>query len=219
VGFIVAREMKHRDDYGRQADARVAGLAQEEHAHASALRVRSGGTLGSDLRAAVLGANDGLSSNFCLIMGVAGGGASSSELVLIGIAGLIGGASSMALGEWLSVTNARELALSQVDRSVDALQPDTARPSDLSAGNAANAAVSSFLLFALGALVPLFPMPASNVDTDRRQYRGLACGAFRTRSRDLAVQCALGCILGVPTDRNLAPLPPPSRTLLDSCSA
>jgi vacuolar iron transporter family protein len=162
IGFIVpsviAREMKDRDDYTGQDDARAAGLAEEEHAHASALRVTSGGTLASNLRAAVLGANDGLSSNFCLIMGVAGGGATISTLLLTGIAGLIAGACSMALGEWLSVTNARELALSQVDRGMDTLQPDTSHPSVLSAGDATSAAVSSFLLFALGALVPLLPV-------------------------------------------------------------
>jgi len=162
IGFIVpsviAREMKDRDDYTGQGDARAAGMAEEEHAHASALRVASGGTLGSNLRAAVLGANDGLSSNFCLIMGVAGGGASASTVLLTGIAGLIGGACSMALGEWLSVTNARELALSQVDREMGTLHPDSSHASVLSAGDARSAAMSSFLLFALGALVPLLPV-------------------------------------------------------------
>jgi VIT1/CCC1 family predicted Fe2+/Mn2+ transporter len=162
IGFIVpsviAREMKDRDDYLGQSDARAAGLAEEEHAHAAALRVTSRGALGSNLRAGVLGANDGLSSNFCLIMGVAGGGASTSVVLLTGIAGLIGGACSMALGEWLSVTNARELALSQVEREIGTLRPDSSHPSVLSAGDAASAASSSFLLFALGALVPLLPV-------------------------------------------------------------
>ena len=65
---------------------------------------------GNDLRAAVLGANDGLVSNFCLLMGVAGGGALGKTIVLAGVAGLMAGACSMALGEWLSVTNAREMA-------------------------------------------------------------------------------------------------------------
>ncbi len=62
------------------------------------------------MRAAVLGANDGLVSNFCLIMGVAGAGTPNKIILLIGLAGLIAGACSMALGEWLSVTNAREFA-------------------------------------------------------------------------------------------------------------
>jgi vacuolar iron transporter family protein len=105
----------------------------------------------------VLGANDGLASNFCLMMGVAGAGSSGATVLLSGIAGLVGGACSMALGEWLSVTNARELALSQADRPVGtwtATRPDVrAHP----AGDAVSAAVFSFALFALGALVPLLP--------------------------------------------------------------
>ena len=68
------------------------------------------GASGNNLRAAVLGANDGLVSNFCLIMGVAGAGTSGKTVLLTGMAGLIAGACCMALGEWLSVTNARELA-------------------------------------------------------------------------------------------------------------
>jgi vacuolar iron transporter family protein len=133
-------------------------LAEEEQAHASALRDTGNSTLGSNLRTAVLGANDGLSSNFCLIMGVAGGGASTSTVLLTGVAGLIGGACSMALGEWIPVTNARQLALSQLERAVGASQPDASHPSVLSAGNATGAALSSFVLFVLGALVPLLPV-------------------------------------------------------------
>jgi VIT1/CCC1 family predicted Fe2+/Mn2+ transporter len=161
IGFVVpsviAREMKDSDDYAGQDDARAAGLAREEHGHAAVLRRGSDSTIGNNLRAAVLGANDGLASNFCLMMGVAGAGASTGIILLTGIAGLVSGACSMALGEWLSVTNARELALSQLDRDVGALQPDEGHPSVASAGDAASAAVFSFLLFALGALVPLLP--------------------------------------------------------------
>ncbi|CAB3773007.1 VIT1/CCC1 transporter family protein [Paraburkholderia humisilvae] len=84
---------------------------------------------GNDLRAAVLGANDGLVSNFCLIMGVAGAGASNKAIMLTGLAGLIAGACSMALGEWLSVTNARELARTQIAKEADELEhaPDAER--------------------------------------------------------------------------------------------
>jgi VIT1/CCC1 family predicted Fe2+/Mn2+ transporter len=49
------------------------------------------------------------------MMGVAGGGASPSTILLSGIAGLVAGACSMALGEWLSVTNALEMTRSQID--------------------------------------------------------------------------------------------------------
>ena len=58
------------------------------------------------LRAAVLGANDGLLSNLSLVMGVAGANLANREIVITGIAGLLAGAGSMALGEWLSVANA-----------------------------------------------------------------------------------------------------------------
>src|SRR6201991_3913258 len=77
---------------------------------------------GNDLRAAVLGANDGLVSNFCLMMGVAGAGTGNKAIMLTGLAGLIAGACSMALGEWLSVTNARELARTQIAKEADELE-------------------------------------------------------------------------------------------------
>jgi VIT1/CCC1 family predicted Fe2+/Mn2+ transporter len=77
---------------------------------------------GNDLRAAVLGANDGLVSNFCLIMGVAGAGTGNKAILLTGLAGLIAGACSMALGEWLSVTNARELASTQIAKEAEELE-------------------------------------------------------------------------------------------------
>lgn len=79
------------------------------------------GLSGNDLRAAVLGAIDGLVSNFCLVMGVAGAASSSKAMLVSGLAGLFAGASSMALGEWLSVSNARELAMGQVAKQRDAI--------------------------------------------------------------------------------------------------
>ena len=157
VPSVIARELRDCDDYEGQDDARVAGLAHEEHAHALVLRGRADGTLGNNLRAAVLGANDGLVSNFCLMMGVAGAGTSMPTILLSGIAGLVGGACSMALGEWLSVTNARELALSQLDRVSGPLESEQGQISVASAGDAASAAVFSFVLFGLGALVPIVP--------------------------------------------------------------
>ena len=69
---------------------------------------------GNALRAAVLGANDGLVSNLSLVMGVVGAAVSEHTVLLTGLAGLVAGASSMAMGEWLSVTNSRELFESQV---------------------------------------------------------------------------------------------------------
>ena len=71
-----------------------------EHSHADV----SGGWL----RAAVFGAMDGLVSNTALVAGVGGGGATSRTIVLTGVAGLIAGAISMALGEYTSVKTQNE---------------------------------------------------------------------------------------------------------------
>ena len=76
-------------------------------------RHRGGG--GNALRAAVLGANDGLVSNLSLVMGVAGAAAAGKTILLTGLAGLVAGACSMAMGEWLSVNSAREMAARQID--------------------------------------------------------------------------------------------------------
>jgi VIT1/CCC1 family predicted Fe2+/Mn2+ transporter len=60
------------------------------------------------LRAAVLGANDGILSTASLVLGVAASGASSAAIVTAGIAGLVGGALSMAAGEYVSVSSQRD---------------------------------------------------------------------------------------------------------------
>jgi hypothetical protein len=111
--------------YGGVADA--ADMATAERSHARLLRHISqtvkggmeGGLLarfegrhrlagGNALRAAVLGASDGLISNFNLVMGVAGAELSSGNILLTGFAGLLAGSISMALGEWISVQSSRE---------------------------------------------------------------------------------------------------------------
>lgn len=60
-------------------------------------------------RAAVLGVNDGLVSTLCIVLAVAGAGASTQSVLLAGFAGLIAGAFSMAAGEWISVKSQVEL--------------------------------------------------------------------------------------------------------------
>jgi len=84
---------------------------------------------GNALRAAVLGANDGLTSNLALVFGVAGANPGHSTVVLAGIAGLLAGSFSMALGEWISVTSAREAAEAQilVEREEIELMPEAER--------------------------------------------------------------------------------------------
>jgi vacuolar iron transporter family protein len=69
-----------------------------------ALRVQRGAA-----RAAVLGVNDGLVSVLCLVLAMAGAGASVQAVLLAGLAGLISGAISMAAGEWISVRAQAEL--------------------------------------------------------------------------------------------------------------
>ncbi|MEW6225251.1 MAG: VIT1/CCC1 transporter family protein [Chloroflexota bacterium] len=68
----------------------------------------------SVLRPTVFGANDGLVSNLALVMGVAGANPAPGIIVLAGIAGLIAGAFSMAVGEFISVQSQRELLDYQV---------------------------------------------------------------------------------------------------------
>jgi VIT1/CCC1 family predicted Fe2+/Mn2+ transporter len=60
------------------------------------------------LRAAVLGANDGIVSTASLVLGVAGAGGSSSAVLTAGIAGMVAGALSMAAGEYVSVSSQRD---------------------------------------------------------------------------------------------------------------
>jgi len=69
-----------------------------------------GGIAGGNLRAAVFGASDGLVSNVCLILGVAGAAGGQGHAVLVsGVAGLLAGAFSMAAGEYVSVRSQRDM--------------------------------------------------------------------------------------------------------------
>lgn len=223
-GFVMpslaATEYADRDKYASQPDA--GALSGDERGHASVVSALSGsatrpgpdigadiaraepwhrGASGNDLRAAVLGANDGLVSNFCLITGIAGAGVATRTILLTGLAGLVAGACSMALGEWLSVTNARELARTQIAQEAEEIeQTPQAEQHELAliyqakglsksaaqrvaadlmrdkqgaldaltreelgidpaqlGGNPWSAAAVSFLLFALGACVPVLP--------------------------------------------------------------
>jgi VIT1/CCC1 family predicted Fe2+/Mn2+ transporter len=168
-------------------------LAQLEGRH------RSAG--GNSLRAAVLGANDGMVSNLSLVMGVAGATLGGKSVLIAGIAGLLAGSISMALGEWLSVQSSRELYNNQISTERDEIEQnpeeeiqelaliyqtrgisqeaaqnmanqllsnkesalDTLSREELGidpdqlGGSAWEAAITSFFLFTLGAIIPLFP--------------------------------------------------------------
>src|SRR5512136_575563 len=168
-------------------------LAQLEGRH------RSAG--GNALRAAVLGASDGLLSNMSLVMGVAGASLANSAILLTGLAGLLAGSFSMSLGEWISVQSSRELYQKQIrtekaeiaanpeeeieelsliyqargldeqpahqlaqqimsnqDTALEALSRDELGidPEELG-GSPWEAALTSFFLFATGAIIPVFP--------------------------------------------------------------
>ena len=68
------------------------------------------------LRAAVLGANDGIVSTASLILGVAAAGADSKGIVIAGIAGLVAGAMSMAAGEYVSVSSQADTERADLER-------------------------------------------------------------------------------------------------------
>ena len=91
---------------GRQNGLVGSEVAQLEGRHRA--------TGGNALRAAVLGANDGLVSVLSLTMGAAGANLPGHGVLIMGVAGLLAGASSMALGEWLSVQSSRELYQNQI---------------------------------------------------------------------------------------------------------
>ena len=156
---------------------------------------------GNALRAAVLGGNDGLVSNFSLVMGIAGATNGGSGVLLAGIAGLLAGALSMSLGEWISVKSSQELYENQMQLELEELETNPEgeqkeialiymakgipeqqahemaagimsdkghahqflvteelqiNPEELK-GSAMEAAVYSFILFGIGAIIPVFP--------------------------------------------------------------
>ncbi len=217
---VQALEEADQGNYEKQHIEESSELAVDERSHSRLLRqvtgsVRGGieggmlarlegrhrSTGGNALRAAVLGANDGLVSNLSLVMGVAGAALSGSTIVLTGVAGLIAGGISMALGEWLSVSSSRELYQHQIaiERAeleatpeeeaeelaliyeAKGLDRQTAKrlseeiiknresaletlareelgiePESLG-GSAWQAAITSFSLFVIGAVVPVIP--------------------------------------------------------------
>ncbi len=156
---------------------------------------------GNAIRAAVLGGNDGLVSNFSLVMGIAGATQGQQGVLLAGLAGLLAGALSMALGEWISVKSSQELYENQMQLEMEELEvnpeaekkeialiymakgideqqayvlagevmKDKTKAHDLLVkeelgidadelkGSAVEAAVYSFILFAIGAIIPVAP--------------------------------------------------------------
>lgn len=139
---LVNTEQNASNTYDGQTEVKGTGMAREEQTHARVLKAvaqtgagsgMEGGALarlegrhravgGNALRAAVLGANDGLVSTLSLVMGVAGGSKDAQTVALAGVAGMLAGACAMAMGEWLSVQSARELAQKQLSIEKDELE-------------------------------------------------------------------------------------------------
>jgi VIT1/CCC1 family predicted Fe2+/Mn2+ transporter len=137
---VAAGEARDSAAYDNQPEAVAAGLPADERSHrriVQAVEEASGGVpgptigalegrhrsvAGNALRAAVLGANDGLVSNLSLVMGVAGAVGGGRTVLLAGLAGLVAGSCSMAMGEWLSVTSSRELFEKQIAAEAEELE-------------------------------------------------------------------------------------------------
>ncbi len=133
--LISTMERKAVSAYDTQPEAQAAGMPAEERSHVRIFRAiqtsTHGGIAGpvlarfegrhratsggNALRAAVLGASDGLTTNLSLVMGVAGANLPGHTILFTGLAGMLAGALSMAIGEWLSVQSARELYTRQIE--------------------------------------------------------------------------------------------------------
>ena len=77
------------------------------------------------LRAAVLGANDGIVSTASLIVGVASAATNPSEILIAGVAGLVAGAMSMAAGEYVSVSSQSDTERGELARERQELSDET----------------------------------------------------------------------------------------------
>jgi VIT1/CCC1 family predicted Fe2+/Mn2+ transporter len=225
LSTVSAMEQQAMSEYDAQPEAVNAGLPADERSHArlfsyllSGARGGIAGPLlaqfegrhrtagGNELRAAVLGASDGLTSNLSLVMGVAGATLTGHAVLIAGLAGLLAGAFSMSIGEWVSVQSARELNQHQIaierqelqeapeeeqeelaliyqskgldertakELSANLMQQSTTAldtlareelgidPKELG-GSPWGAAITSFFLFAIGAIIPVFPFIFTN---------------------------------------------------------
>ncbi|KAK1296600.1 hypothetical protein QJS10_CPB15g00833 [Acorus calamus] len=135
------------------------------------------------LRAAVLGANDGLVSVASLMIGVGAVNQTAKAMLVSGLAGLVAGACSMAIGEFVSVYAQYDIELAQMKREND-FEEKEKLPSP------AQAAGASALAFALGALLPLL---AGGFIKPWGARLGTVCGVS---SLGLAGFGAVGAVLG-----------------------
>jgi VIT1/CCC1 family predicted Fe2+/Mn2+ transporter/rubrerythrin len=209
-------ESRDQGEYVGQAEAKGFPAAERSHSRTLQLMMQENAAAGASsivkaerwhsqdyggsLRAAVFGVNDGLISNFGLVMGIAGTNVEPRFVLLAGVAGLLAGAFSMAAGEYVSVRSQRELYEQQLALEAQELEaspeeeqeelaliyqakgiasdqanelarqilanPETAIETlakeelgldPASLGSPWAAAISSFVSFAIGAVIPVIP--------------------------------------------------------------
>lgn len=156
------------------------------------------------LRAAVLGANDGLVSTASLMMGVGAVKQDIKVMILTGFAGLVAGACSMAIGEFVSVYSQLDIEVAQMKRDTERdngrrhdQEDDNDDDEKESLPNPIHAAAASALAFSVGAMVPLL---AASFIRDYKVRLGVVLGAV---SFALVVFGWLGAVLGkAPTLRS-----------------
>jgi len=209
-------ESRDQGEYLGQAEATGLPAAERSHSRTLQLMIQENAAAGvqsivkserwhsqgygGSLRAAVFGVNDGLVSNFGLVMGIAGTNAEPRFVLLAGVAGLLAGAFSMAAGEYISVRSQRELyeqqmaleaqeleaspeeeheelaliyqakgipvdqanemarqILSNPDTAIETLAREELGLDPDSLGSPWGAALSSFIAFTVGAVIPVLP--------------------------------------------------------------
>jgi VIT1/CCC1 family predicted Fe2+/Mn2+ transporter len=109
--LALAQRAEARSPYESDDDA-TRSMAADERIHEEVIRglaARGRARVSGTFRAAVFGANDGLVSNFALVLGIAATGVTNEFVIVTGFAGLLAGALSMAAGEFVSVSSQREL--------------------------------------------------------------------------------------------------------------
>ncbi|XP_052179822.1 vacuolar iron transporter homolog 4-like [Diospyros lotus] len=107
------------------------------------------------LRAAVLGANDGLLSTAALMIGVGAVKKDVQTMILTGAAGMVAGACSMAIGEFVSVYTQYDIEMAQIRRDQAQRAGEAVEERKKRLPNPFSAAAASAVAFAVGAMVPL----------------------------------------------------------------
>jgi vacuolar iron transporter family protein len=124
------------------------------------------------LRAAVLGANDGIVSTAGIVMGVAGATAESRPILIAGVAAMIAGSISMAGGEYASVSAQRDSEIAALKSERAELTKNGGSGSQVFNDehvSPTSAAIASFFAFALGSILPIIAIAGPWV-----QYREVA---------------------------------------------